>query len=1475
MLLSKTWLIQLKRRLNPATKSRQARLRKLSASHVDLLEPRQLLSAAPIGGEFQVNTYTSSDQSAPAIATDADGNYVVTWQSNGQDGSGWGVYGQRYDASGAAVGGEFLVNSFTDGDQSAPAVAMSVDGDFVVTWQSNGQDGSGDGVYAQRYQSENSLRFDDTVLSIVGTESSDDISISETSSNLSVSLNGVTYDLDPSLVTLILIHGLDGDDNSTLESSLTKPAKLYGGDGNDSLTGGAGNDVLDGGAGDDIYRFNTSMALGSDSIIDSGGIDRLSFVDSTDDVEVDLGTTAAQTVNANLTLTLASASSLESLYGGSGNDILIGNSLINNLVGGDGNDTVSDLGGSDYFDGGTGDDIYTFNTDSPLASDSITDSAGTDRLDFTGSSSDVSMNLSLTTAQAVNPNLTLTLSSASSMENVSGGSGNDTLTGNSLNNQLIGNDGNDILTGAAGGDTLDGGAGNDSFLFNTNTALGSDSVTDSSGIDRISFSGSASDVSVDLSLTTAQTVNANATLTLDSATSVENATGGFGNDILTGNTLPNNLVGGDGNDTLTGAGGDDLLDSGAGNDIYQFNTDTALGSDSITDSSGIDRLSFAGNTSSVKVNLGSTAAQAVNANLTLTLPSASSLENLYGGSGDDMLTGSSLANVLDGGAGNDSLFGGEGADTLYGRAGNDALDGGNGNDTYAFNTNSFLGSDNVTDSDGIDRLYFVGSTNDVIVDLGSAAAQAVNTNLTLMLTSASAIENVYGGSGNDAITGNALANVLDGGAGNDSLFGGDGNDALHGQAGDDTLDGGNGNDNLNGGEGGDEINGRQGNDTYTFDDAQSSEVDTVAEEAAGGADKLNFSSITTSVTANLTDGTELAQMNNRPLLTRHGEPIDGSNISSDFFLYGRRVRGSLWLLYIDFTATILGEPVNGADLVNAIHSQVPTAYGVSAIVDSDYMRVSYSGYNIPAEQFWEALSLVQLPPAELSETAIASMRNRVVQTMTAEQASFFENLAGGSAADKLTGNALANGLVGGAGNDSLFGGEGADVLSGQAGDDTLDGGNGNDTYPFNTNSPLGSDDITDGDGIDTLSLEGSTNDVSTNLGSTGAQVINANLTLTLDSASSLENLFGGSGNDTLTGNSLANRFIGGPGNDVMTGGAGNDRYDFDADWRVGRDTIDESGGGIDTLNFSATSRAVSIDLSQGAVQDVAVDPSGGLDALFLSLQLLGVNSVENVVGGSGGDRLIGNALNNTLTGGPGDDLLTGGAGNDTFLFDTDANLGTDTVNETGGGVDTLDFSNTTTQNIIVDLSVTTIQVVNANLGLQLSAQYDFEHVRGGALNDILIGNSRPNTLTGNGGHDVLSGRAGNDILQGGAGRNVLIGGFGADTLTGGAEEDLLLGARYLLEEDAIALAALRNEWISASSFDDRVAHLMGTLEGGVDDGFTLTPSTVKEDSSRDTLNGGSGRDWYLRNNLSATALWRDVINDPNLDSVFTDIDTWL
>ena len=107
-----------------------------------------------LGGEFQVNVYTDDSQGSPSIAMDPEGNFIVVWTSDGQDGSDRGVYGKRYDSEGNPLGGEFQVNTYTEDDQLSPSVAMGSDGSFVVVWQSKDQDGSGYGVFGQRYNSE-------------------------------------------------------------------------------------------------------------------------------------------------------------------------------------------------------------------------------------------------------------------------------------------------------------------------------------------------------------------------------------------------------------------------------------------------------------------------------------------------------------------------------------------------------------------------------------------------------------------------------------------------------------------------------------------------------------------------------------------------------------------------------------------------------------------------------------------------------------------------------------------------------------------------------------------------------------------------------------------------------------------------------------------------------------------------------------------------------------------------------------------------------------------------------------------------------------------------------------------------------------------------------------------------------------------------------------------------------------------------
>lgn len=105
----------------------------------------------PLGPEFRVNTYTAGKQDTAAISADASGNFVVVWKSDGGDGSGFALFGQRYASSGVPLGPEFRVNTYTPGDQDNPSIASDASGNFVVVWES--PDGSSDGISGQRYAS--------------------------------------------------------------------------------------------------------------------------------------------------------------------------------------------------------------------------------------------------------------------------------------------------------------------------------------------------------------------------------------------------------------------------------------------------------------------------------------------------------------------------------------------------------------------------------------------------------------------------------------------------------------------------------------------------------------------------------------------------------------------------------------------------------------------------------------------------------------------------------------------------------------------------------------------------------------------------------------------------------------------------------------------------------------------------------------------------------------------------------------------------------------------------------------------------------------------------------------------------------------------------------------------------------------------------------------------------------------------------
>jgi hypothetical protein len=107
----------------------------------------------PSGTEFRVNTYTNSAQTYPRVAADAPGNFVVVWRSN-QGGDDFGIFAQRFASNGSTLGTEFHVNTYTTGLQERPAIDADAAGNFVITWQSDQQDGGSRGVFAQRYGSD-------------------------------------------------------------------------------------------------------------------------------------------------------------------------------------------------------------------------------------------------------------------------------------------------------------------------------------------------------------------------------------------------------------------------------------------------------------------------------------------------------------------------------------------------------------------------------------------------------------------------------------------------------------------------------------------------------------------------------------------------------------------------------------------------------------------------------------------------------------------------------------------------------------------------------------------------------------------------------------------------------------------------------------------------------------------------------------------------------------------------------------------------------------------------------------------------------------------------------------------------------------------------------------------------------------------------------------------------------------------------
>jgi Ca2+-binding RTX toxin-like protein len=283
---------------------------------------------------------------------------------------------------------------------------------------------------------------------------------------------------------------------------------------------------------------------------------------------------------------------------------------------------------------------------------------------------------------------------------LTGDAGADTLTGGQHTDRLSGGAGADQLLGQDGNDTLDGGPGDDVLTGGSGTDTYRSSDTGPDGADVMNGDG---DISTYASRTTPVTVtldgvaNDGAPGEGDNNIGIINLIGGSGRDVLTGDATNSIISGGPGNDALEGGPGSDFLSGNQGDDVLSGGPGvTAVpDGDSLFGGDGTDTVRYLTRTTPVTVTIGGAPDGAPGEGDNVT----ADVENVVGGTANDVITGSAAANLLTGGNGDDTLTGAGGADVLQGLNGNDVLnsvDGVAGNDQLNGGNNT----DTCTSDDG-------------------------------------------------------------------------------------------------------------------------------------------------------------------------------------------------------------------------------------------------------------------------------------------------------------------------------------------------------------------------------------------------------------------------------------------------------------------------------------------------------------------------------------------------------------------------------------------------------------------------------------------------------------------------------------------------------------------------------------------------------------------------------------------------------
>jgi Ca2+-binding RTX toxin-like protein len=809
---------------------------------------------------------------------------------------------------------------------------------------------------------------------------------------------------------------------------------------------------------------------------------------------------------------------------------------------------------------------------------------------------------------------------------------------------------------------------------------------------------------------------------------------------------------------------------------------------------------------------------------------------LFGGAGNDTLTGGSGNDLLFGGAGNDTLlgkggddqlFGGDGNDTLIGGAGNDQMFGGAGNDRMIWNPGD--GTDLMEGGDGIDTAIVNGGNASEVFTITPNGSRVRFDRLSPapfsldIGTTENFVLNMNGG--DDVFTaGNGLAGLInltiDGGDGNDTITGGDGNDTLLGGAGNDVITGGRGNDFANLGS---------GDDTFVWNPGDGS--DTV--EGGDGTDTLLFNGASANEKINITAN------HGRVSFTR-----DVGNVSMDLNS----------IEHIDFNARGAADDVNVGDLTGTGVTQV--AIDLAATPNSGVGDGAADSVTVNGTAGSDNIQ-VSGTAGSISVTGLAA----TVNIAGAEAANDQLDIDGGAGNDTITAVGLAAGVIGltidgGAGNDTITGSAGADRLIGGDGNDTVIGGrgndeaflgNGNDTFVWNPGD--GSDLVEGQAGTDTLVFNGNNLAENIDISANGSRVRLfrdvGTVTMDLGGIEHIQLATAG-GPDTVNVGDLSGTDAkqvaidlsatpgSGQGDGVadtvsVNGTAGDDRI-----------SVVSSGSSVVVNGLAAQ---VTINGADAGVDQLVVNGGAGDDIINASgLRADQVNLTIN--GGDGNDIITGSAGNDTVIGGRGNDVASLGAGNDTFVWNpgdgsdtVDGGAGNDTLLFNGasisenfeiaatgrgatltrdvgvvtmnltnietidvnalGGADTItvdDLSKTSVKDVAIDLSATpgtgvgdgqvdtvVINATNGDDAISITEDNGVVKVSGLATDVTIKGFDATDriVINGLGGDDVINafglGGAMLFTANGGDGNDILIGSRGSDTLSGGAGDDILIG----------------------------------------------------------------------------------------------------